>query len=128
MAGYVASLFGQWDIVYRVQDRDGIGPYFGGGESYNLLDHNGDVNFHPSPRRDKKIQRSVRDNELCGFESLKSLSQWFTSEELDALYKIGFYIVRCKGQITAKGEKQVLFVPQKCNFQKKIFLDIPITE
>ena len=98
--------------LYRVQDRFGRGPYKGGNKQTKLLlEWHNEGTHHPSPAQDIGIKRSVLDYELCGFFSLDDLLNWFTDKELDELAKEGFEMKAVEGELTAIGNRQVLFVP-----------------
>ena len=96
-------------LLYRIQDEEGHGPYRHLFFVDGLLSHHTHPEF-PSPQRDSGIRRYIQPNEFCAFASLDSLCQWFTGEELYYLEAAGYQIVPVEGNITARGEKQVLFV------------------
>ena len=101
--------------VFRVEHEDGIGCYYHRSRMHGFLDdmhhrHNADTEMHPSPFNDIKIDRSMHSDEFCGFESMESLEQWFTENDLIKLDQLGFSVIELNGvEITAVGEKQVLF-------------------
>jgi len=101
------------DIIWRVQNVKGQGPYLGPGRPAMGFDHSLESG-HPIPFHDTGIKRFIIEGkEFCGFESREQLEQWFLTKELKKMIKAGYKIVQIKGVITARGEKQVLFIPEK---------------
>lgn len=99
------------NFVYRIQNSAGVGCYTGTYES-KLLEYHNDVIYHPMPLQDKGIKRHVKVEELCGFLNLEQVFNWFNKNELIMLKNLGYYLVRLQvKEITAIGEKQVLFIP-----------------
>ena len=96
--------------VWRIENEHGIGPY----RSCATCIDDSSTEDHPTPHHDKKIGRYICYMEYCGFESIYSLYDWFTAEEIRELQYEGFEIVKYEVgkevQITAVGERQVLFV------------------
>ena len=97
--------------IYRVEDEDGVGPY---GRDYNvefLESHNCDRGKHPTPYYDPGIRRECRENEICGFLSIKQLLNWFSVNELYKLKKCGYKLKRVEvNKITAIGRFQCLAI------------------
>ena len=120
--------------VFRVEHEDGCGCYSNsrrGLSSFldDMLDrHNTDPDGHPNPQNDVGIDRCMDAKEFCGFESMESLEQWFTEDELAELERLGFYVIKVSGaEMTAVGKEQVLFIkpePEKILKKPKILLDI----
>ena len=90
--------------------------------------HSADIDGHPNPQNDIGINRCISKNEFCGFESMESLNQWFTEEEIIELWWLDFKAVELNDvEITAVGEKQILFIkpePEKILKKSEILLDI----
>lgn len=120
--------------VYRVEhETDGQGCYFGRWDTsdflFNMIDrHSGDTDGHPNPQNDIGIDRCMGEKEFCGFNSMESLQQWFTENDLIELEQLNFNVVELNDvKITAIGEKQVLFVksePEKICYNTDFSLDI----
>lgn len=103
-------------IVFRLEhgkykdDRTGIGagpyqhsPYrdteldFWGefGREQSLLDEDSRDDYHPAPWRDLKLNGDIRDEEVCGCDSLASLIQWFGAERINRwCERFGFVVAR----------------------------------
>ena len=100
-------------VIYRVADKDGIGPYQSELAWSLLGSHNGcdqDGNrHHPGPHQDEGIKRRPHDSEFCGFATMDDLHNWFSDDELAELAKHGYSIVKESGFVTAIGQKQILF-------------------
>jgi hypothetical protein len=93
-------------FVYRVQNRNGKGPY----TSDFLNDGNSEwVKTHPSPVTDEGIKRFPKYTEYCGFDSLDDLLNWFKIDTLIKLTRHGYQICMVEANVTAKGQFQVLF-------------------
>lgn len=97
--------------IYRFEDCEGIGPYQSKIFNYNdskLVEHNLSRN-HPCPPTHifKKNRKAV-----CGFSSIRSLTNWFSTEELEILKNEGFklyvYYVRNK-EVFFESDRQVVF-------------------
>lgn len=112
-------------VVFRVEDAEGYGPYRGA--SMELLDaHNGDPKNHPTRWNDKGLKHrsdtfwpdgAVR----FGFQSMRRMCEWFTPEELNALFEMGFRIAIYKmpQDAAAHGDKQTIF---KCAEAERVRL------
>jgi hypothetical protein len=96
-------------LVYRVQNKDGMGPY--------------NCGCHPDPRSSPTkptpqndigiLRRPEYSEEFCGFQSLQSLLDWFPDPILVILHEKGFFICVIEAEITAWGQYQVLFKRSK---------------
>lgn len=102
--------------VYRVEHKvDGNGCYKGRGGYSNELDamfriHEANMKTYPNPSNDNGINRSAKNDEFCGFESMDSLCNWFTDDEIEILEENDFEIIQLDNvEITVIGDKQVLF-------------------
>lgn len=105
--------------IYRVEDRDGEGPYR---LSHHLWADEG--NYHDDERyptmqedrglvpRLKEIREIGVKSFYFGFSSMDQLRQWFSKDELVRLYQRGYritsYVVHEIHQIP--GERQTIFL------------------
>lgn len=97
--------------IWRIENRDGYGPYMGGSEDDWADERHCDDNGRPTPICDRGIERYPDAGEICGFLSIHHVKKWFTKKELLNLYACGFHLKRVPiAEITAIGEKQVLAV------------------
>jgi len=97
--------------IWRVENRDGYGPYMGGTEEDWASEHHSVDTGRPTPSSDNGIGRSPDYTEICGFISIHDVKKWFKKEELLNLYACGFRLKRVPvSEITAVGEKQVLAI------------------
>jgi hypothetical protein len=98
--------------VWRVQNKDGDGPYYDDSvEIDRILKSHYDTKRYPSPIRDKKIRRYMQTAEICAFLNLEQVYNWFSKDELDALSYCGYELKRILvRKITAIGEKQILVI------------------
>lgn len=103
----------QPQVLYRVQNKEGQGPYRDRYIVSSILSHHNDdmSGQHPTPCLDPKINRLIKKEEKCAFLSLNDLLKWFTDNELDALGKWGYGITQVIGIVTAIGKHQVLYIP-----------------
>ena len=96
-------------IVYRVENEDGKGPYEGTCD-WSLWQTRDHVEpSHPGPKDDGiDIEMEV---DYCGFASFGQLRDWFESEELVMLRKLGFKVrrIRVPRSRVKFGKKQVVF-------------------
>lgn len=104
-------------IIYRVEDDKGISCY-----NYKYIDAIGilikDENWYcdhdtirPLPFSDKKINRDIREEEICGFISVKQALNWFSIWELKRMKKLGLKLRKINVQkITAIGQSQCLAI------------------
>ncbi len=99
--------------VYRVQNENGKGPYRVGlsGVSAELYDalRTHQKPTHPRPRYDG-CNFMLKENMLCGFESMESLRTWFNKHELKLMRQSGFEIHTLYNvEIVATLSRQVIF-------------------
>lgn len=103
--------------IWRVQNHTNWGPYSQGhidGDLAEMLDKHNTDNGHPTPYKDKGIDRGMEVDEICGFKDMAQVKAWFTKDELLSLYAAGFKLIRLRvWAITAIGEKQVLAIPRE---------------
>jgi hypothetical protein len=96
-------------IVYRVENKNGVGPYDGTGiwSLWQTRDHV--EPSHPGPKDDGIDFKS--GEYICGFASYRKLRDWFEAEELVALRKLGFRVrrIRVPRSKVKFGKKQVVF-------------------
>lgn len=106
--------------IYRVENKKGKGCYRNLSDGIrNALERLMPLNeqffesdkCHPLPCNDYGINRSQYDNEICGFETLRDATNWFTEIELKVLRRLGYELKKITVQkITAVGYHQVLAV------------------
>ncbi len=106
-------------IIYRVQDKDGRGP-FKPGFSHNWIDVDKDVtkllpSFIDFPLTLSAIKLGYYDG-YCGTgcKNLEQLKKWFSENELKKLKELGYSIVSVKvHKILAESDIQLLFQCKK---------------
>ena len=79
--------------VYRLEDKEGYGPYRFGGEFFKtlILDHGSrNMTTHPAPWYD--FGRMPHNYEFFGCDSVESLKDWFGSY-WEGLLERGFKVV-----------------------------------
>lgn len=106
--------------VYRIENRDGWGPYWAGPSDRNWQDwdHNADAIGHPNISNDRGFSEDTQDiyygaepgRFLCGFRDLKQLRRWFTRREQAKLAKLGFRVVKVEPSWVRHGRKQSIFI------------------
>jgi hypothetical protein len=112
--------------VYRVQNRQGRGPYIAAisiswvDPKHEDLFHNG-LNGHPGPKNDNINLRGLFDYRFC-FQSLEQLNNWFTPIELENLKAMGFRVYRITVQTKGiqHGKYQSIFWPKVGDVQNEI--------
>lgn len=102
--------------LFRVEDRDGRGPYRPGLSAKWISDRD-----HPPPFFEElgialgHVRFLFGDDEdgKCGCVSLDQLSLWFDRKELRRLKRMGFKVVQVRARrIVAETPTQVVFVPE----------------
>lgn len=102
--------------VWRVQNLHGQGPYIGFNESWTTKEHIPPNN--PDPSEDqflsyfwRNLSHNVRKFYLCGFDSIESLNNWFSKQELTNLETMGFFVtvLDIPDELVVNGDKQIIF-------------------
>lgn len=81
--------------VFRVEDSNGKGPYGGKEHTWNKGEPHSTDNGRPSPMSDLVPYQLLGygdDMFVFGFSSMQKLLAWFTTNNLEELYKMGFSI------------------------------------
>ena len=110
MSGMViAYIFGDMTKVYRVQNKDGKGPYRNTKE-WSTHDHDSSYKT-PLPSKDFGSAWYHQEKPVkFGFRTMAQLRGWFTKRELGSLEKLGFTICRLMVEkIVLESSKQVAF-------------------
>jgi len=95
--------------LYRIEDKNGYGPYNGPNRLgyYNLHgDHQSQLR-HPLPERDG-INFITQDMRF-GFGSIRQMNRWFNRFELRALTRHGYHFFEYEVENIIKGQCQVAF-------------------
>ena len=100
--------------VFRVENKDGRGPYcVHNGLVDEILSRHGRW-YHRPPALDKGINRDIRKYEVSAFADMASLSKWFSVGCLAELALHGFEVKEVEvEQITAVGLCQVLCIKKE---------------
>ena len=110
------------NIIYRIQDKDGRGPYKPG-MSIKWCDEEGHYSgdytnlppfmdeFGPSVLDELNLIISVSGGACgCGFRSMEELHNWFSPTELERLKALGYSIVRIEAKkIIRSSHRQTVF-------------------
>lgn len=96
-------------IIYRVEDKDGIGPYQSTNwdfPQHQKKIHNGPS--HPNPEMEA-LERGWSDH--CGFDSIQKLKRWFAIEDRKFFGKRGFKLVvfDVPEHLIKQGKRQLVF-------------------
>lgn len=104
--------------VYRVENREGSGPYCGGASCHPAVEAHGrygskSLAEHPAPWEDGLTWGADfgLQNQVFGFASLKDASAWFAPDELRRLARDGYHLRRfwVREDRIACGGRQVAF-------------------
>ncbi len=102
------------ESLYRVQNEQGIGPYWAEDKSGRIQDllyaHNNSAEIHPDPGQDGYSIRD--DNEFCAFSTMEQLNDWFTPDEFAMLQEEDFEIIELgpdQVEIVVELSKQTIF-------------------
>lgn len=99
--------------VYRVQNKEGRGPYsIRGWEDSNHNDEQHPTPLHDFPLWPYRHRQDIEapPNIKFGFSSLEQLRKWFSDRELTKLKKYGFDIVEIEAEVLYQSDKQVAFI------------------
>jgi hypothetical protein len=121
------------NLVYRVQDREGRGPWRPGFSAKWL--HDSDLPlpaafFEEFGWRLADVPRMFRRGEFggCGCRTLEQLARWITSTEAERLRVYGYVIVRMTiDRVLAESENQVVFARRKPLSQDVEIIPWPVT-
>lgn len=89
--------------IYRVEHREHLcGPYADTymlpegycDRLYGLLEHHNNRDTHPTPDEDQIEGGWMMSSEVCGFQSMEQLRDWFSVEELLGLHEMDFVVSR----------------------------------
>lgn len=92
--------------VYRVENKDGEGPYRGPTNDWFNWQTRSHNHLPTAPSEDLPTGRGW----ICGFKDKAQLNRWFTKKELLNLRKIGYRVKRISAAKVRRGKYQVVFV------------------
>jgi len=103
--------------VYRIQDKEGRGPYKPG-FSHRWTDDTIDPAKRPSIMEEFgwDICKKAGANQSvgCAFRDMTQLRRWFTAEEIKKLYGFGYAITKMEADaILGESEKQLVIARNK---------------
>jgi hypothetical protein len=114
--------------VYRVENKDGIGPWRQDPHTYKtgkywvkqsrkrpLLYLRPDQDFNMFHLMNLGFYKPMehRPNFLFGFSNIKQIWKWLNKEELATLKEMGYSVVRRDAAMVLHSENQCIFVPHK---------------
>lgn len=99
-------------IVYRVQDRNGRGPYKPGmSHRWSDGEERGRLSIQDEFGWGFLQHQSPGEAIGCGFRSVEQLLSWFSDEELRKLYAMGYRVVAMRvDRILEESDRQCVFV------------------
>jgi len=104
-------------IIYRVQDKDGRGPWKPGFSHKWIVDRDDLNNLHSI---NKEFNCSYLDRTFyegwhfgCGCLSVDQLKRWFIEEEYNTLLEYGYSSVKINGKVLESSSIQCLFARRK---------------
>lgn len=100
--------------VWRVENNQGLGPYSVRPGVYELSEEVCErLHSHPTPELDfgKIWWDTPTELYVFGFKSIYQLRRWFTSADLEELFKLGYRVVkyRVAKELVIFGTRQVAF-------------------
>lgn len=98
-------------IVWRVQNKEGLGPYMSI-DSILWRRRSHDTRRHPEPPEDNIPLMEVRESWKCGFKTKKQALEWFAKTELVRLERLGFTLQKVEAKRVWRGNRQVVFIPK----------------
>ena len=97
--------------IWRVENKNGDGCYRNNPYTMLILARHKNPITHPTPRRDIRINRNPREEEITGFLEECQARYWFNPSELAALRELGFHLKKVPVErVTAVGSYQVLAI------------------
>lgn len=102
----------QVNIIYRIQDKDGRGPWKPGFSSKWVEDREDHEKLLPWYVEFGPVHERLLFGEVggSGCLTLKQLRRWFTASEYETLKKFGYYAVKMEvGRILAESDIQCVF-------------------
>lgn len=112
------------NIIYRVQDKDGRGPWKPGFSHKWVKTRPDHDNLHPWPFEFNvnDILKNKNFNMACGCKTIEQLKRWFTEQEYKILKQYGYFAVKLKAdKVFAESDIQCVFgckKPIKKNVKK----------
>ena len=111
-------------IIYRIEDKNGEGPYHGDIDSslWRKEKHCYETG-RPIPSKDGVngfdfYKTFNADKHLFGFSSMKQLKEWFCDEEIEKLYEFGYNIYEFEiDSIDLELDHQIVFDKNKCKLK-----------
>lgn len=105
------------EIIYRIQDKSGRGPYKPG-FTHTWADKDRDESTRPPFFHEfgfDVVRKALVGQAIgCGFRSIKQLKAWFSANEMDRLYAVGYVIVKIDADaILGESDKQLVFARNK---------------
>lgn len=119
--------------VYRIENKDGYGPYTSM-ECFPALrkmrdKHNANLNRWPTACSTYILNALVRaklafSDCCCGFTSLRQLTEWFDSDDLGVLFDCNFRLAmyEVESAFIVYTEEQILFIRKQADLV--CFMDI----
>lgn len=118
-------------LVYRIEDKNGTGPYQGKTSADNswlnksICNHNADK--RPGPWQCTKIREMDMDylkKHYFGFSTIKQLERWFTKTDRELLHNNGYRIAIYKvpKEYYMKATNQCVFIKEYSTLIKNIDL------
>jgi len=105
--------------VWRVENKEGGGPYNRSGELDHMNDlHNSNLDKWPTP----ECEGIDDSNKICGFKTKKQARQWFWGFWTE-LRTNGFKLKRLRAKNVCYGEKQVVFQKMSQYYRKQREID-----
>jgi len=99
-------------LVYRVENKNGVGPYTGIRGIRHVLGRKhgrGGVHLRPLPQ-DDGITMEHHTALVCGFCTMTQLRYWFTPRDLRILADLGYTIRTYHTEDVLVGGKQIMFL------------------
>lgn len=105
--------------IYRVENKQGRGPYQGGVPNY-LKYHDRNTAKRPVPRLDEGIERTPFPEEICGFMTLDQVNNWFSPHDLKKLRENGYELKRVLVENIIIGKTQVIARRKEVQYEQTI--------
>lgn len=102
-------------FIYRIE-KDGVGPYHqlaNHPELHEMACRHSRGEQHPSPH-EEGLKMETRHR--CGFSSLDQMCRWFSHEEQELMYSLGFELKEISVEDVTDlqvGERQIIFIPKE---------------
>lgn len=106
-------------MIYRIENKDGIGPFLSQG--YRMFEHSVTQRHNKLPLPfEEGLPYDKELGHICAFPSRKVMLQWFTKAELRYLLKNGYNLYGLTTRKYHRGKYQITLLSENIKSKRKI--------